>query len=81
MVSVSKNKEISHFVDELVRGGEWMLSSGSKHKYHLLHVKSKIQFPIPGSPSDNRAFLNFRASARRVVKYIELGIPLSIHGF
>ena len=66
MVAVSKCKDITKLVNQLISGEGWSLKRGTKHPYHLVH-KSGWKCPIPFSPSDHRAYLNLKSSTRKAI--------------
>ncbi len=58
-------KEIDVLIKTLVRDG-WEFHRGSKHG--KLHIPSgKRTLIVPSSPSDYRAYLNFKLAARRLI--------------
>ncbi len=59
----SKNKEISAIVQDLLANG-WRYVAGKKHG--KLIAPNGRMLPVPGTPSDWRASLNFRRDVRRV---------------
>jgi hypothetical protein len=61
----SNNRDVHKLVRELVRAG-WTVRNGGVHKKLVAPCGSNIS--IPGSTSDHRSFLNFRADVRRVSK-------------
>jgi hypothetical protein len=57
---------IQETVEELMRRG-WQIRSGAKH-WKIYSPDGKDMQTIPGSPSDGRSELNFRADVRRILK-------------
>lgn len=64
---ISNCKEIKELAKSLIAGGDWSLRTGKKHECHIEH-KSGWKCPIPTSPSDRRAYLNFRSQVRRIAE-------------
>jgi len=62
----SKNKEISCFVGKLISDG-WKYHTGGKHG-KLISPKG-FRIPVPSTPSDYRAFQNFKRDIRRIINY------------
>ena len=61
-VKYTSSKELNAFIHQLV-GKDWTYSSGSKHG----KIRPPAGYPVltvPTSPSDRRAFLNFRRDVR-----------------
>lgn len=58
----SKSDVIDELVHELLRDG-WVIVRGGRH-WKLQHPNGHMQ-PVPGTPSDRRAELNFVAQIRR----------------
>lgn len=64
MKRYSASKEINTLVRELVRDG-WQFQRGGQHG--KLYALDRAAFLcVPSTPSDRRAFLNFRQDVRRV---------------
>lgn len=61
----SNSKEINHLVSDLVKTG-WEYSRGKRHG-KLKAPSKKYILTVPNSPSDYRAFLNFRRDVRQHV--------------
>jgi hypothetical protein len=61
----SNSKEINQLISNLVKGG-WEYSRGKRHG-KLKEPLSKHILTVPISPSDYRAFLNFRRDVRQYV--------------
>jgi len=62
----SKDKRIEQLVRQLIRQ-DWRFNFGGKHGRLCSPDGRKILF-VPISPSDHRAFLNFRTDVRHVIK-------------
>lgn len=58
----SSCKDVDRLVRDLVRSG-WTFWRGGKHG-RLKSPNSTRSLTVPGSPSDQRAFLNFRRDVR-----------------
>ena len=58
-------KEIDQLVRSLIREG-WIYSRGGKHG-RLLPPNGRAKLSVPHTPSDCRAFLNFRRDVRQVL--------------
>ena len=63
----SKSKEISAIVQNKISNG-WQFVKGEKHGKIIAPNGRRI--PVPGTPSDYRAWLNFK----RDVRLIELSV-------
>lgn len=61
----SSCKSLNDFVKKLVRGRSWTVY-GQKRRHLLLRHSSGAIISVPFSPSDRRAFLNFKADIARV---------------
>ncbi len=57
----SKNKDISNLVKKIIISG-WQYHRGKKHR--LLIAPSGNKLTIPSTPSDYRAFYNFRQQVK-----------------
>jgi hypothetical protein len=60
----SSGKEIHMLVLQLIREG-WSFGRGAKHGWLRPPVGPEV-LTVPNSPSDRRAFLNFRQDVRRM---------------
>ncbi|EEV24662.1 hypothetical protein AM202_00510 [Actinobacillus minor 202] len=56
MIRFSKDKNINNFVVKKIKLG-WKWKKGKKH--HMLISPQNYKIPIPSTPSDYRAYLNF----------------------
>lgn len=64
MKRYSASKEINAFVRKLVRDG-WQFSHGGQHG--KLYAPNQAKYlSVPSTPSDWRAFINFRQDVRRI---------------
>lgn len=64
MKRYSASKEIHALVRQLVRDG-WRFQRGGQHG--KLYAPNRLAcLSVPSTPSDRRAFLNFRQDVRRV---------------
>jgi len=63
MKKYSNDKDINRYVRELVRKG-WRFKDGKKHP--SLFAPCGRRLVVPASPSDSRAFYNFRRDVRFV---------------
>lgn len=59
----SKDKEISAIVQNLMSNG-WRYMAGTKHGKIIAPNGRKL--PVPGTPSDSRACLNFKRDVRHI---------------
>lgn len=59
-------KEIDRLVRQLIRQG-WSFHWGGKH-VRLQSPAGKIRVSVPSTPSDRRAFLNFRRDIRHALE-------------
>lgn len=64
MKRYSASKEINTLVRQLVRDG-WQFQRGGQHG-KLYAPNCTACFSVPSTPSDRRAFLNFRQDVRRL---------------
>ena len=64
-----KCKEINTLIKKLVREG-WKYYRGSKHG-KLLDPTSRRRLTVPISPSDCRAYMNFKHDVQRVITFTE----------
>jgi len=70
MKRYSTSKEINSLVRQLVSDG-WQFHRGSRHG--KLFAPNRAAFlSVPSTPSDRRAFLNFRQDVRRVLSPSQL---------
>lgn len=63
MKRFSSSKEINVLVCQLVRDG-WRFQQGGHHG-KLYAPDRTVRLSVPSTPSDRRAFLNFRQDVRR----------------
>ena len=75
MAFISKSKEITNFVRSLLESGDWKVEDGGKHIHHLTH-KNGWRCPIPTTPSDNRAYLNFKTRTMRALRMDAAGMKI-----
>jgi hypothetical protein len=69
MGKYSKDKDVDSLVNELLDKGWQPL----KRKRHWQVVSpTGIKLTIPVTPSDGRAFLNFRGDVRRVIQGVKI---------
>ncbi len=59
----SKDKDIASFVRTLIMSG-WQYHMGGRHGKLISPSGRKI--PVPCTPSDHRAFLNFKRDIRKL---------------
>lgn len=59
-----RSQEIDTLVTDLVRQG-WQFSRGRKHG-RLRAPEGRGALTVPGTPSDRRAWMNFRRDVRRM---------------
>jgi hypothetical protein len=64
----SKNKEVAALVQTLVKSG-WQYMNGKTHG--RLIAPSGRKLAVPGTPSDRRAYMNFRQDTRRLASVAE----------
>ncbi len=64
----SNNKEVAALVQTLVKSG-WQYMNGKTHG--RLIAPSGRKLAVPGTPSDWRAYMNFRRDTRRLVSVVE----------
>ena len=68
MSRFSSSKEIHVLVHQLVHEG-WRFCRGSQHG-RLYPPQGSEFLSVPSTPSDRRAFLNFRQDVRRVQRHV-----------
>lgn len=56
-------KEYLQIINPFINSGELKIEQGSKHA-KLVRSDGRT-FPVPSSPSDHRAILNFKSQVRR----------------
>lgn len=61
-----KDRAISDFVRELIQNG-WKYRVGGRHGKLVSPSGSRI--PVPCTPSDHRAFENFKRDIRKLIRY------------
>ena len=61
---LSKNSKINNLVKELLLNG-WSIVRKKRHTIIMNPSGQKI--PVPCTPSDRRAFYNFRSNVRKMV--------------
>lgn len=61
--------EIDRIVSQLVRQG-WQFRRGRKHGRLYAPLGGGV-LTVPGTPSDSRAWLNFRRDARRLAQHTD----------
>jgi hypothetical protein len=65
MKRYSTSKEINALVRQLIRNG-WQFRWGGQHG--KLYAPNRVAYlSVPSTPSDRRAFLNFRQDVRRIL--------------
>ncbi len=64
----SKDKEISAIVQNLISKG-WRHMAGKKHGKIIAPNGRKL--PVPGTPSDHRASLNFKRDVRHIALIVK----------
>ncbi|NOQ36327.1 MAG: hypothetical protein GQ569_10590 [Methylococcaceae bacterium] len=66
MIKYCSAKDINRLVQQLIREG-WIYRRGKKHG----RLRSPSGFPtltVPTSPSDSRAFMNFKREVSRAIR-------------
>jgi hypothetical protein len=63
MTQYSKNKDVAEFVRQLIKTG-WRYQMGGRHGKLTSPMGKSL--PVPCSPSDRRAFLNFKRDIRKL---------------
>lgn len=64
MAKYSSNKDIDILVNNLVRKG-FDIKRGGKHSFVIFSKIERVM--IPSTPSDNRAFYNFRNQVKKQI--------------
>lgn len=64
MSAYSKDKEISKLVKQLIKAG-WAFKQGKKHG--LIYAPRGGRIAVPCTPSDRRAYLNFKRNLKRLM--------------
>ncbi len=76
MKRYSASKEINTLVRQLVRN-KWQFQQGGQHG-KLYAPNRAACLSVPSTPSDRRAFLNFRQDVRRAQSQLKYeGLPVS----
>lgn len=65
MKKYSTDKELNKFIRTLIKNGIVSFKHGKKHNFIILNHSLKIT--IPGTPSDRKAYLNFKTDIRRAL--------------
>lgn len=65
MRRMSKDKDINKFVRSLVKLSCWTAIRGTKHVALLSPLGKRIT--IPSTPSDRRAYINFKKDILRII--------------
>ncbi|PWB16995.1 hypothetical protein DCO44_01410 [Acinetobacter sp. AM] len=66
MKKYSNDKEMNKFIRELIKNDIASFKQGKRHDFLLL--KCSIKITIPGTPSDRKAYLNFKTDIRRALQ-------------
>ena len=77
MSNLSNDSKINEMCNAMLKSGRWALSRHSKHPI-LRHTatESNKSFIVPSTPSDPRAYANFRSDYNRFLRahLIQIGI-------
>lgn len=65
MRRMSKDKDINNFVRSLMKLRDWTAVRGTKHVALLSPLGKRIT--IPSTPSDRRAYINFKKDILRII--------------
>ena len=65
MKRISKDKDINSFVRSLIKLSHWTAVRGSKHIALLSPLGKRIT--VPSTPSDRRAYINFKKDVLRTI--------------
>lgn len=65
MKKYSNDKELNKFIRHLIKNGIASFKPGKKHDFLLLNQSQKVT--IPGTPSDRKAYLNFKTDIHRAL--------------
>ncbi|MGI2040583.1 hypothetical protein ACRN9Z_21305 [Shewanella frigidimarina] len=63
MKKYSNDKNINDLVNYLLKDREWKIRRG---RHSVLTAPSGRKLTVPGTPSDYRAFMNFKLDVRRL---------------
>ncbi|RZJ21665.1 MAG: hypothetical protein EON51_10310 [Acinetobacter sp.] len=66
MKKYSNDKELNKFIRQLIKDDIASFRPGKKHDFLLVNQIQKIT--IPGTPSDQKAFLNFKTDIGRALQ-------------
>ncbi|AZM38527.1 hypothetical protein KMZ14_09970 [Acinetobacter schindleri] len=66
MKKYSHDKELNKYIRQLIKDGIASFKPGKKHDFLLVNQIQKIT--IPGTPSDRKAYLNFKTDIRRALQ-------------
>ncbi|MBT0068284.1 hypothetical protein J4H69_20265 [Vibrio alginolyticus] len=61
----SKNKDINAFIRQLIKSKQWYCVQGGKHCSLFSPAGKRIT--IPSTPSDYRAYKNFKKDIERII--------------
>ncbi|RTR28946.1 hypothetical protein EKG39_18390 [Shewanella atlantica] len=65
MKRFSKDKDINSFIRQLIKSDKWYCLRGKKHN-SVFSPKGK-RVTVPSTPSDRRAYINFKKDIERVI--------------
>lgn len=79
-MNLSKNSKINKMCNAMLKGGQWTLSRHTKHIILRHQAKgAKKILVVPSTPSDPRAFVNFRGDYNRYIRayLIQTGVIIA----
>lgn len=80
MSNISKNAKINEMCNAMLKSGRWALVRHAKHVIlrHLANGAKKCLI-VPSTPSDPRAFANFRGDYNRYIRayLIQIGVIIA----
>ncbi len=65
MKKYSKDKRINSLVNRLIKERKWKIRRG---RHSVLTATTGKKIAVPSTPSDHRAFLNFKHDVRRLLE-------------
>jgi hypothetical protein len=66
MPHYSHCKDLNQYIKLLIKNKIVLFQKGKRH--HFIVINDVHKFPIPGTPSDRRAYLNFKTDIQRAIK-------------
>lgn len=64
----SSNKDLQAYIATLVATKKWTFKQKRRGRHAALQHSNGGKLPIPGTPGDYRALMNFRAGVRQIAR-------------